>query len=34
MTYLDNMEKKMDKSMKEYQLKSDINPERIDKIEN
>mgnify|MGYP003349931860 CR=1 FL=1 len=32
-SYLEEAEKKIDKNMREYQLKSTIDPERIDKIE-
>lgn len=31
--YLQDMEKKVDKNMREYQLKSNIDPDRINRIE-
>lgn len=31
--YLENMEKKMDKNMHDFQIKSNIDPERVDRIE-
>lgn len=31
--YMQDMERKLDKNMREYQLKSNIDPERINRIE-
>ncbi len=33
LTFLETTEKRIDKNMKQYQLKSNINPDRIDKIQ-